>query len=195
MKGFRAFLVGLVALLLVVLIVTLLVMEFSRPSIAQAPSTAYAQGGSGGAKSYDDSGSPVGVVSTGGSTSPESPFVVNYMGRVDWEGSTDSIIRDIHWDVRLFGREIQRGLAPNVHGQTHEDGSVRVADYIPIQIPGLYLFSGSLVGDGGDGEWAVWVKLDGSPASTVPGKAAWGLLIAGIALLYFSLPHVKREKR
>ena len=133
--------------------------------------------------STDASSTAVGTASGPGAASQGAPFVVDPKGDVAWTG-TAPLIRNGSWGVSIFAIPIPglSGTFANEDGKTSADGSVTLGD-IPLlgQFAGLVYVTGSVKGEGGACDAAMWVKLGGDPVTSIPGIA--GLVLGALGLL------------
>jgi hypothetical protein len=152
-----------------------------------------ASGNAGGADLTGCRG-PIGTVVAPGppGSSRDHPFLVDYDGGVHYSGSSNSVIKNHHWSVNVFGITVKTGGSPNTSGDQTSTGDVKVSDYLPFRFAGVYLVGGSISGTGGSCQGNMWVKLAGSPVGTVPWVA--GLVFTGFGLvgLFVSLPRAGR---
>lgn len=147
-------------------------------------------GCSGSATSFDKDGEEKDRVEAPGGpeSSPSRPFHVSPNGTVNWEGSSDAVITDLDWGVKLFGVTVQAGSGANRGQKTSDNGVENVDDYLPFKVTGLYHVDFNLEGDGGACAGEMWVKLDGNPFGTVPWFAGAVLVVAGAAGLWWARP-------
>ena len=151
---------------------------------------AFADGCGGSAQSSDSKGKQVDSVAAPGppGSSRDNPFLVDYDGTVHYDGSTDSVIKNHGWHVKVFGITVKSGGSKNTQGETHSADTVKVKDYLPTKIPGLFFVSFSLSGTGGSCSANAWVKTAGSPAGSVPFYVGIILVVAGVAIFWFAIP-------
>lgn len=144
----------------------------------------------GTATSKDKDGGTVDTVAAPGppGSSKDNAFVVDYDGRVAYDGSSDNVITDHHWEVRVFGAPVKSGGSKNTSRKTTSADTVKVSDYLPFKAPGVYYVSGDLKGTGGSCEGNIWVKVSGSPVGTLPWIGGIVLAAGGLLLLFFALP-------
>jgi hypothetical protein len=149
----------------------------------------------GSAVSVDKDGEERDTVSAPGGpgSSAGAPFHVVSDGSVNWAGSTDGVIKDFTWKVKLMGVTVKSGSAENDEERTADDGVEDVDQYLPFKITGLYHVDFDLSGDGGKCSGDLWVKLDGNPFGTVPWLIGAGLILAGGGVLWLGRPTTKAE--
>jgi len=124
----------------------------------------------------------------GRAASADAPFHVVSDGNVAWSGSTDGVIKDFTWNVKLMGVTVKSGSADNDDEKTSDEGVEDVNDYLPFKVTGLYHVDFNLSGEGGECTGDLWVKLDGNPFGTVPWLAGAGLIIVGGGALWWARP-------
>ncbi len=133
--------------------------------------------------SADASGAAAGTATGPGTASASAPFMVDPKGDVAWTG-TAPVIRNGTWGVSIFSIPIPglSGTFANEGGTTSADGSVALGD-IPLlgQFSGLVYVTGSVKGEGGACDAAMWVKLGGDPVTSIPGIV--GLVLGALGLL------------
>lgn len=144
----------------------------------------------GAAISVGPDGRPKGsvVVPGGPPSSASKPLHVDSDGTVEWQGSTDAVIRDITWTAKLFGVTVHSASGANAAGKTSDEGVEDVGDYLPFKVTGLYHIDFHLEGDGGECTGDLWVKLDGNHFGTVPWIAGVGLIALGAVGLWLARP-------
>ncbi len=116
-----------------------------------------------------------------------NPVLVDYDGTVEYSGSGPLMLNH-HWEVKVFGITVKSGGSKNGSHQTSTSGTAVVKDYLPFKITGVYYVSGGISGEGGACSGNAYLKLIGSPVGTIPWIVAIGLIVAGLALGYASLP-------
>ncbi|HVE76164.1 MAG TPA: hypothetical protein VND22_05305 [Actinomycetota bacterium] len=144
----------------------------------------------GRAASTDSIGNPLDDVSAPGgpAASADNPFDVDLEGQVTYAGSSDSVIRNHNWQIRVFGIPVKSGGDPNERGKKDTRGTVDVSGYMPFRVSGLYLASGSISGEGGSCSGSVWLKLAGNPIGTIPWIVGLVLTLLGLYGLFASRP-------
>ena len=106
-------------------------------------------------------------------SSQSHPLLVDPKGTVAYSGRSNSVIRNHTWSVKVDGITVKSGGSANASGKTVNQGTVKVKDYLPFKVTGLFYVSGSITGSGGSScSGSVWVKVTGSPIGTVPGSSA-----------------------
>src|SRR2546430_951094 len=97
-----------------------------------------------------DSGDPDGTPSAPRSRGTRSnPFKVDYDGKVEYAGTSNTVITDHSWRVKVFGIPVKSGGSQNGSRQTRKAGVEKVNSYIPFRFTGLYYVSGGIRGTGG----------------------------------------------
>jgi hypothetical protein len=120
-----------------------------------------------------------------GDASQEDPFIVDWDGKVVWNGTTGSqVITDNSWFVNVYGIPTPlRGSGANEEGKADGEGTVDVSTSLPFKLTGLYYISGEIGGEGGSCSGSGWVKLEGDPVGTVPFFLAIALIVLGAVLI------------
>lgn len=146
----------------------------------------------GSATSKDKGGGTTDTLTAPGppGSSKDNPFHVDFDGTISYDGSSNAVITDHHWEVRVFGAPVKSGGSKNSSKETASSDTVKVKDYLRIKSPGLYYVSGELKGTGGSCTGNVWVKVDGSPTGTAPWVVGIVFTAGGLLLLFFALPTV-----
>jgi hypothetical protein len=119
------------------------------------------------------------------------PFLVDWDGTVEWNGTSGSqVFRDHSWGVSVYGIPTPvRGGDPNEGEDTTGDGSTGVGENAPFPLVGVFHVSGDINGAEGthcDGNG--WFKLDGNPFTTIPFWIAVVIAVIGLLLLWSSRP-------
>jgi hypothetical protein len=127
-------------------------------------------------------------------SSQSHPLLVDPKGTVAYSGRSNSVIRNHTWSVKVDGLTVKSGGSANASGRTLNQGTVKVKDYLPFKITGLFYVSGGVTGSGGSCGGSVWVKVTGSPVGTVPWFAGIALAAAGVGGLALSRPTHPRVK-
>jgi hypothetical protein len=127
------------------------------------------------------------AVAGGADSTQENPFLVDWDGRVVWNGTMGSqVIKDHSWNVDVFHFPTPlRGGDPNEGGDTDGDGTVDVGSSAPFNLVGLFFVSGQISGEGGSCVGSGWFKIAGDPVGTVPFFLGLLLLILGAILIAF----------
>jgi hypothetical protein len=120
-----------------------------------------------------------------GDASQGDPFIVDWDGKVVWNGSTGSqVITNNSWFVNVYGIPTPlRGSGANEDGTADGDGTVDVSTTLPFKLTGLYYISGEISGEGGSCSGSGWVKLEGDPVGTFPFFLALALVVIGALLI------------
>jgi hypothetical protein len=161
---------------------------------AKAPGVALT-GCSGSGTSLDSKAVAIQSASAPNPPSSESrPLLVDPKGTVSYSGRSASLITNHSWQIKLDGITVKSGGSPNATGKTVNQGTVKVKDYLPFKVTGLFYVSGSIAGTGGSCAGSVWIKVTGSPAGTVPWFAGIAFAVAGVGGLFFSRPTFPRLK-
>jgi hypothetical protein len=152
--------------------------------------------GSGGCRgagaSYDGSGSLLDAATApgGGGASSARPIIVARDGTVRWRGSTSSVITNHHWSVDVDGIEVKSGGSANGSHSTQASGVEHVSSYLPswLGLTGVFYVNGQISGNGDACAGAVYVKINGDPAT---GAVMWigiALVLIGAVVIFFGLP-------
>jgi hypothetical protein len=127
-------------------------------------------------------------------TSQSRPLLVDPKGTVAYNGRSNAVIRNHTWRVKVDGLTVKSGGSANASGTSSNKGTVKVKDYLPFKITGLFYVSGSINGTGGGCSGSFWVKVTGSPVGTVPWFAGIGFAAAGIGGMFLSRPITRSVK-
>jgi len=166
----------------------ILLLALAVPVLAADPSGAtLSEGCTLSATSSDASGTQVGSITGPASSSPDAPFVVDRKGEVAWQGSAPLIAKGTY-GLSVFGLPVWGGEFTNDDGKTSADGTVKVADILPVDLVGVFQVSGSVKGEGGSCEGSAWVKLAGDPVTSIPGLAGIALAVLGGLGVLASIP-------
>ena len=175
------------------------VLAAASPSSAAAPSGPAKAPGvaltgcSGSGTSLSSKGVAVQSATAPNPPSSESrPLLVDPKGTVSYSGRSSSVIRNHSWSIKVDGLTVKSGSSPNATGKTVNQGTVKVKDYLPFKITGLFYVSGSITGSGASCSGSLWIKVTGSPIGTVPWFAGIALAVVGAGGLFFSRPTVSR---
>jgi hypothetical protein len=168
-----------------------------------APASASSlEGCSGTAQSLDSSGKPIDAASAAGGKiqdtqgggdgfTASNPFVVDNDGVVRYSGSSDAVITNHHWKVKMLGVEVASGGSANGSGTKEDAGDFDLDKELPFKITGLVRVEGTLDGTGGSCSGDGFVKVQGSPLAsplTWAGAVFGAFGAMGVAM---SLPKVK----
>lgn len=126
----------------------------------------------------------------GGGASTAHPLVVDQGGKVHWHGSTATVITNHHWWVHVDGVPVKSGGSSNDSRSTTSGGIEDVGHYIPtwLGLTGDFYVNGGISGNGGACTGAVYLHLNGDPATGVLLWVAIAFVLGGGALIYFGLP-------
>lgn len=127
-------------------------------------------------------------------SSQSRPLLVDPKGTVTYSGRSNAVIRNHTWRVKVDGLTVKSGGSANASGKSSNQGTVKVNDYLPFKITGLFYVSGSITGSGGSCSGSFWVKVTGSPVGTVPWFAGIVFAAAGIGGLFLSRPTTSSVK-
>jgi hypothetical protein len=170
----------------------------ASPSEAAAASNAPGvtlTGCSGSGTSLNSKGVAIQSATAPNPPSSESrPLLVDPKGTVSYSGRSGSVITNHSWQIKVDGITVKSGGSPNATGKTVNRGTVKVKDYLPFKVTGLFYVSGSITGSGGGCSGSVWVKVTGSPVGTVPWFAGVAFAVAGVGGLFLSRPTFPRLK-
>jgi hypothetical protein len=192
----RSRLTGLVGgLVAAAAVLTPVVAAFTQSQSEHGAAGVNLTGCTGSAASLGTGGEQLSTVAVppGPASSPEHPFVVHRDGTVSWNGQSDTVIIDHHWDVSVYGIEVRNGGSANSKQETTANGVDKVNKYLPFPIVGLFHISGSLTGTGGICHGDMWVKVEGSPTFTPLWLGGTVLLAGGLTLAYFARPSLRKE--
>jgi len=166
----------------------LLLLALAVPVLAAEPAGAtLTEGCTISATSTDANGDELGTLTGPAASSPDVPFVVDRKGKVAWQGSAP-LITSGTYGLSVFGLPIWGGEFTNDEGKTSADGTVTVADVLPVDLVGLFQVSGSVKGEGGACEGSAWVKLAGDPLTSIPGLVGIALVVLGGLGVLASIP-------
>jgi len=157
--------------------------------------------GSGGCQgsgtSFNGSGGLLAVVSApgGGGASSSRALQVDRNGTVRWHGSTSSVITHHSWWVHVDGFPAKSGGSANNSHSTHASGEEHVSNYLPswLGLTGTFYVNGKISGTGGQCTGAMYVKINGDPAT---GALLWigiALVLLGGFLTFLALPTANRH--
>lgn len=180
---------------LVVAVVVAAPIVLAAPAAAAAPEpggvTVTGTGGCAGtATTADPAGTPLGIVDTaaGVAASSDVPLLVDPEGTVTYDGASASVITDHTWSVTVAGQKVASGASANAGKLTTANGTVDVADYLPVSVTGTVLAQATIEGTGGTCRADVWIKVDGNPWTSANGLAGLALTGAGLLGLAFVRP-------
>lgn len=155
------------------------------------PSTAWgadAEGCSGSFTSLDTAGDPIDAATAPGDGATEQdPFVIDPAGSVDWDGSTDAVIKNGTWSVTAGGVQILSGTFENALDETGNQGNQSLSD---LPLPADWVFdtsmvipvSGTITGEGGASCTASgWITGTGNPTASPLFIAGGALAVGGLA--------------
>ncbi len=147
-------------------------------------------GCSGTAISMDKNNAVIDQVTAPGAppASRSNALKIDYDGVVHYDGQSDNLITNHHWDISIFGIKVKSSSGKNSEKRTHDESDEKVSDYIPIRMSGKYFVSFQISGDGGSCSGSLWVEIDENPVGTVPWLLGTGLMLAGVAGAAFSVP-------
>lgn len=152
-------------------------------------------GCSGSGTSLNSGGNAIQSATAPNPPSSESrPLLVDPRGTVSYSGRSGSVITNHSWQIKVDGITVKSGGSPNAARKTVNQGTVKVKDYLPFKMTGLFYVSGSITGSGGTCTGSVWVKVTGSPVGTVAWFAGIAFAVAGVGGLFFSRPTFSRLK-
>ena len=125
------------------------------------------------------------VPGPGGSST--DPFVIDPAGTVDWKGSTNALITDGTWAVRVGGIQVMSGEAPNGERTQEAAGTVKLGDTLApvqwvLQTNAIIPVDGELTGDGGSCTGSGYVAGTGGGTFTSP-VFLGGVALAGLGIL------------
>lgn len=156
---------------------------------AAAALAADATGCSGSVTSMMADGSELdSATAPGAGGTASDPLVIDPAGSVAWEGSTDSVITNGTWAVRVGGVQVKSGTADNAEGKTSASGTVDLADTLApvqwiLQTNAKVPVDGELTGQGGTCTGSGYVAGTGAGTFTSPvflgGAALAGLGVIG----------------
>jgi hypothetical protein len=152
--------------------------------------------GSGGCRgagtSLDSNGHLLSAATAPGGSGASSahPLVVDRNGTVPWHGSTATVITNHHWWVHVDGFPIKSGGSANASHSTSASGVEHVSTYLPswLGLTGVFYVNGQISGTGGACTGAIYVQINGDPATGALFYIALVFVLAGGALIFFGLP-------
>jgi hypothetical protein len=126
----------------------------------------------------------------GGGAASSRPLVVARDGTVRWHGSTSTVITNHHWSVDVDGIEVKSGGSANASRSTQASGVEHVSSYLPswLGLTGVFYVNGQISGSGGACAGAVYVQINGDPAT---GALLWVgvlLVLVGGVVIFYGLP-------
>lgn len=170
-------------------------LVLASPAVAAGPEpagvTVTGDGGcSGTATTTDAAGNPIGVVDTsaGIAASSDAPLRIDPAGTVTYDGASAAVITDHTWKVTVAGQQVASGSSANAGKVTTANGTVDVADYLPVSVTGTVLAQATVSGNGGSCSADVWIKVEGNPLTSANGLAGLVLTGAGLVGLAFVRP-------
>lgn len=170
---------------LVVVAVTLLVLLLPASAAAFPLDNCTAE-----VTSFDADGNVLGTVRSGADDATQTdPLIVHWDGTIGWAGSSGSTVFGSHtWGVTVFGIPTTlQGADTNDSGDTEADGTVTVADNVPIEIVGLFLVSGQISDtDGNSCKGEGWLLLDGDPLGSLQFWLGLLLLLLGLLMWFMA---------
>lgn len=152
--------------------------------------------GSGGCQgsgtSFDGGGRLLSVATApgGGGASSSHALQIDRKGTVRWHGNTSTVITHHSWWVHVDGFPAKSGGSANNSHSTHASGVEHIRNYLPswLGLTGTFYVNGKISGTGGQCTGAIYVTINGNPAT---GALLWIgialILLAGL-LLYLALP-------
>ena len=156
-----------------------LLLALAVPALAAEPAGAtLTDGCTIAATSTDASANEIATITGPAESSPDLPFAVDRAGHVIWEG-TAPLIASGTYSLSVFGVPVWGGEFTNDESLTSAEGTIKVADVVPVDLVGLFQVSGSVKGEGGACEGSAWVKLEGDPLTSIPGLVGIGLAVLG----------------
>lgn len=157
--------------------------------------------GSGGCQgsgtSFDGGGRLLSVATApgGGGASSSRALQVDRNGTVRWHGNTSTVITHHSWWVHVDGFPAKSGGSANKSHSTHASGVEHISNYLPswLGLTGTFYVDGQISGTGGQCTGAIYVKINGDPAT---GALLWigiALILLGGFLTYMALPTANRH--
>ena len=167
---------------------------------AGVAAAADASGCQGRAVSFDSSGIPVSDAKAPGAGGTQNdPLVVVGDGRVDWSGSTDSVIKNGSWSVKvspanaglvgerffdLFSGSLFSGDIDNESGKRSTSGSKDVSEFTTTSfLTGVYKVKWSATGNGAACTGTAFIELAESPWKSPMFYIAILMLLIGLGVL------------
>ena len=124
------------------------------------------------------------AASADASASESDPFLVDWDGTVNWEGTVSIGMKNNSFHIEVFGIPTPlRGTNSNEDDNRTGKGAVGVAANAPFRITGLYYVSGAITGSGGTCAGSGVFKPTGDPVGTIPFFVGLALLGLGALLL------------
>jgi len=158
---------------------------------ASAAWAADATGCSGSVESFRADGTSLDMANLPGEGGTASdPFVIDPDGSVLWSGSTDELITDGSWAVRIGGVQVLSGEAPNGEQTQSAEGEVDLSGVVVTPVAWLMQTSarvpveGELTGNGGTCAGSGYIAGAGGSTLTSPiTLAGAGLTVLGAAMI------------
>ena len=143
-------------------------------------------------------------------TSRQTPFEVDPDGGLSWVATSPAPIMNHFWEiwVDVGGFEVvvadNEEAEPNTAGDTENTGDVDdvssyvadVSNYAGVELDGVFLIGGDIVGEGGECDGFGFVTLVAEPLSTLISQIAAGIgLLALIGLLVLAFNRTREAER
>ena len=142
----------------------------------------------GTAGSFDQSGRKIGLL-VSQPASESHPFLVDPHGYVQYAGTTKSVITNHHWSLSISSITAKTGGQPNAGLQQTTSGQQSVHQLLPVGVTGLFYLHGTIVGSDGTGcTGSLWVKVVGSPTSTIPFYVGSATVLVGAIGVVMAFP-------
>jgi hypothetical protein len=137
------------------------------------------------ATSLDANGATIDSIQSGADDATQAdPFIVDWDGSVDYDGTAQIAMVNNSWHIDVFGIPTPlRGGDDNPADDHVGSGTVEVSANAPFRFTGLYFVSGSITGSGGTCVGSGWFKLAGDPIGTIPWIIALIVLLLGLLML------------
>lgn len=165
--------------------------------IATPAHAAPATGCSGQATSYDKDGNVLDKVTAPGSGGTASdPFRIDADGTIKWNGTTDGVIQNGTYEIKVSGFTVADGKVGNAEGKKIWDGTEDVGkrlDKIPVagwvakslKMSAVVKAEYTVTGQGGTCSGTLYLKIGGSPTFTPLWLASIVLFLASGAILFW----------
>lgn len=126
----------------------------------------------------------------GGGASSAHPLVVDQNGTVHWHGSTSRVITNHHWWVHIDGLPVKSGGSANSSRSKYTAGTEQVSHYLPswVGLTGVFYVNGQISGTGGACTGAMYLQVNGDPATGALFWIAIFFLLLGGLVIFFAFP-------
>jgi hypothetical protein len=145
---------------------------------------------SGGATFLTSNGRTVdtATVPAAAGASASNPILVAAGGSVTFHGTTGTALHNYQSTLAVDGLTLRSGSGPNTGGKITKSGTRTFSYLLPHLLVGTFYVSASIEADRGGCAVSTYVKLSGSPYTTVGFYLAALLVILGLFGLFMSMP-------